>query len=31
LADLYLLAILLRLIMQWVRASYDNPLAQLVL
>lgn len=31
LADLYLLTFLLRFIMQWVRASYDNPLAQFVL
>jgi YggT family protein len=31
LADLYLLTLLLRFIMQWVRASYYNPLAQFVL
>jgi YggT family protein len=31
LADLYLLTFLLRFIMQWVRASYYNPLAQFVL
>jgi YggT family protein len=30
LADLYLLTFLLRFIMQWVRASYYNPLAQFV-
>jgi YggT family protein len=30
LADLYLLTFLLRFIMQWVRASYHNPLAQFV-
>ena len=30
LADLYLLAFLLRFILQWVRASYRNPLAHLV-
>jgi YggT family protein len=30
LADLYLLTYLLRIIMQWVRASYYNPLAQFV-
>jgi len=30
LADLYLLTLLLRFIMQWVRASYHNPLAQFV-
>jgi YggT family protein len=30
LADLYLLTLLLRFIMQWVRASYYNPLAQFV-
>lgn len=30
-ADLYLLTFLLRFIMQWVRASYHNPLAQFVL
>jgi YggT family protein len=29
-ADLYLLTFLLRFIMQWVRASYYNPLAQFV-
>lgn len=29
--DLYLLAFLLRFILQWVRADYYNPLAQLVL
>jgi YggT family protein len=29
-ADLYLLTFLLRFIMQWVRAGYDNPLAQFV-
>jgi len=31
LADLYLLTFLLRLLMQWVRASYYNPLAQFVM
>jgi len=31
LADLYLLTFLLRFIMQWVRASYYNPVAQFVL
>ena len=31
LADLYLLTLLLRFLMQWVRASYDNPFAQFVL
>jgi YggT family protein len=31
LADLYLLTFLLRFLMQWVRASYHNPLAQFVL
>lgn len=31
LADLYLLTFLLRFLMQWVRASYDNPFAQFVL
>ena len=31
LADLYLLTLLLRFILQWVRASYYNPLAQFVL
>jgi YggT family protein len=30
LADLYLLAFLLRFILQWVKASYRNPLSQLV-
>jgi YggT family protein len=30
-ADLYLLTLLLRFIMQWVRADYYNPLAQFVL
>ena len=30
LADLYLLTFLLRFILQWVRASYRNPLSQLV-
>lgn len=30
LADLYLLTFLLRFIMQWVRAGYNNPLAQFV-
>jgi YggT family protein len=30
LADLYLLTFLLRFIMQWVRASYYNPLSQFV-
>jgi YggT family protein len=30
LTDLYLLAFLLRFIMQWVRADYRNPLAQLI-
>ena len=30
LADLYLLAFLLRFILQWVRAGYRNPLSQLV-
>jgi YggT family protein len=30
LADLYLLMFLLRFILQWVRASYRNPLSQLV-
>jgi YggT family protein len=30
LADLYLLTFLLRVIMQWVRASYHNPLSQFV-
>ena len=30
LADLYLLTFLLRFIMQWVRASYHNPLSQFV-
>lgn len=30
LADLYLLTFLLRFIIQWVRASYYNPLAQFV-
>jgi YggT family protein len=29
-ADLYLLMFLLRFILQWVRASYRNPLSQLV-
>ena len=29
-ANLYLAALLLRFIMQWVRASYRNPLAQIV-
>ncbi|MEO8465845.1 MAG: YggT family protein [Gammaproteobacteria bacterium] len=29
-ADLYLLMFLLRFILQWVRASYANPLSQLV-
>jgi YggT family protein len=31
LADLYLLTFLLRILMQWVRADYYNPLAQFVL
>jgi YggT family protein len=31
LTDLYMLAFLLRFILQWVRASYYNPLAQVVL
>jgi YggT family protein len=31
LTDLYLLAFLLRFILQWVRASYYNPLSQFVL
>jgi YggT family protein len=31
LADLYLLTFLLRFLMQWVRASYHNPLAQFIL
>jgi len=31
LADLYLLTFLLRLLMQWVRASYYNPFAQFVM
>ena len=31
LADFYLLTFLLRFIMQWVRASYYNPLAQFIL
>jgi YggT family protein len=31
LTDLYLLTFLLRFLMQWVRASYYNPLAQFVL
>lgn len=31
LADLYLLTFLLRFILQWVRASYYNPLSQFVL
>lgn len=31
LADLYLLTLLLRFIMQWVRASYYNPLSQFVI
>ena len=31
LTDLYLLTLLLRFILQWVRASYYNPLAQFVL
>src|SRR5512143_3037040 len=30
LADLYLLAFLLRFILQWVRAGYRNPLSQVV-
>jgi YggT family protein len=30
LADLYLLTLLLRFLMQWVRASYHNPLSQFV-
>lgn len=30
LADLYLLTFLLRFVMQWVRASYYNPLSQFV-
>ena len=30
LADLYLLTLLLRFIMQWVRTGYDNPLSQFV-
>src|SRR5688572_22595190 len=30
LADLYLLTFLMRFIMQWVRASYMNPLAQFI-
>ena len=30
LAELYLLTLLLRFIMQWVRTSYYNPLAQFV-
>jgi YggT family protein len=30
LADLYLLTFLMRFIMQWVRASYANPLAQFI-
>jgi YggT family protein len=30
LADLYLLTLLLRFIMQWVRAGYHNPLSQFV-
>jgi YggT family protein len=30
LADLYLLTFLLRFIMQWIRASYYNPLSQFV-
>ena len=29
-ADLYLLTFLLRFVMQWVRASYHNPLAQFI-
>jgi YggT family protein len=31
LTDLYMLAFLLRFILQWVRASYYNPLSQVVL
>jgi YggT family protein len=31
LADLYLLTFLLRILMQWVRANYYNPLAQFVM
>jgi YggT family protein len=31
LTDLYLLTFLLRILMQWVRASYYNPLAQFVM
>jgi YggT family protein len=31
LADLYLLTFLLRFILQWIRASYYNPLSQFVL
>ncbi len=31
LSDLYLLTFLLRLLLQWIRASYYNPLAQFVL
>jgi YggT family protein len=30
LADLYLLTFLMRFIMQWVRTSHDNPLAQFI-
>ena len=30
LADLYLLTFLMRFIMQWVRAGYNNPLAQFI-
>jgi YggT family protein len=30
LTNLYLLAFLLRFILQWIRASYDNPLSQAV-